>query len=399
MFHQLQIYDPRERTIVRLADLTIAPLRWIPGPAARPFERVLILRLERIGDLLMVLDAISYLRRRLPDAHVDLVVGSWNTSLAELIPGLNRVVTLDAPWLARSGSGSSWGELIKTARSWRARRYDLVVNFEPDIRSNFLAWLSGGRQRLGYWTGGGGAFLTQAVAYDPSAHVSVNARRLAAMALNESYIDVAGRSLTAPRLIPPSAAERRAAELVSGFAAPLIGIHVSGGRAIKQWPPERFRELARRLIADRDATIVLSGADEDGELVRSVQSGLPEARVLDVGGKLDLPALAALLARLDLLVTGDTGPMHLAHAVGTPIVAIFGPSDPARYAPAGGANRIVRIDLPCSPCNRIRMPPARCIGHTPDCLAGIPVELVLKSVDDLLREVAQGTPPRTQAFG
>ena len=77
--------------------------------------------------------------------------------------------------------------------------------------------------------------------------------------------------------------------------------------------------------------------------------------------------------------------MHLANAVGTPIVAVFGPSDPRRYAPRGVRDTVVRIDLPCSPCNRIRRPPARCVGHTPDCLAGIEVAQVLAAIDETLR--------------
>lgn len=84
------------------------------------------------------------------------------------------------------------------------------------------------------------------------------------------------------------------------------------------------------------------------------------------------------------MITGDTGPMHLAHAVGTPVVAVFGPSDPVRYAPRGPLDRVVRIDLPCAPCNRIRRPPVRCVGHTPDCLAGIGVGQVLAAVRAVL---------------
>jgi ADP-heptose:LPS heptosyltransferase len=76
--------------------------------------------------------------------------------------------------------------------------------------------------------------------------------------------------------------------------------------------------------------------------------------------------------------------MHLAHAVGTPIVAVFGPSDPARYAPRGIRDRVVRIDLPCSPCNRIRLPPARCVGHTPDCLSRVGAASVLAAIDEVL---------------
>ena len=99
------------------------------------------------------------------------------------------------------------------------------------------------------------------------------------------------------------------------------------------------------------------------------------------------------LERLALLVTGDTGPMHLAAAVGTPVVAIFGPSDPIRYAPKTTRVRILRVDLPCSPCNRIRLPPARCVGHVPDCLEGVAAEAVYAAAMDLLSSPAASLAP------
>jgi heptosyltransferase-1 len=156
-------------------------------------------------------------------------------------------------------------------------------------------------------------------------------------------------------------------------------VHVSGGRAIKQWPPEHFADVARRLSTTAAATIVLTGTAADRPLVDQVASALPRERVIDAGSDLGLLDLAAILQRLDLFVTGDTGPMHLAAAVGTPIVAVFGPSQPARYGPRGPLDRVVRVDLPCSPCNRIRLPPARCVGHTPDCLSFVTVDSVVRA--------------------
>jgi ADP-heptose:LPS heptosyltransferase len=406
MFRQLQISDRWERAAVRAADAATAPLRWFrrpaPAPAGAAPARVLLLRLERIGDLLMVRDAIGLVRQRLPDAEIDLAVGSWNAPLAALLAPmyrLDRIDTLDAPWLSRDGEGHSWPRLIGRAREWRARRYDLALNFEPDIRSNFLAWLSGARRRAGYWTAGGGAFLTDAAAHDPTRHVTQNALALAAFAIGEH---ARGPQAAAPAhqpLVAPAAAGRRAAARLAGLRGPLVGIHAAGGRAIKQWPVERFRELAGVLIEHRGATVVLTGSAGDGDTVRAVSAGLPASRVLDVSGELDLQELAALLPLLDVYVTGDTGPMHLAHAAGTPVVAIFGPSDPARYAPRGPRDRVVRVDLPCSPCNRIRLPPARCAGHTPDCLAGVATAAVLEAIDDLLRERSRRAPARTEALG
>jgi heptosyltransferase I len=138
-------------------------------------------------------------------------------------------------------------------------------------------------------------------------------------------------------------------------------------------------------VRERDAGIVLTGSPDDRAQVDVVRSALPADRVVDLTGTADLLVVAAALQRLDLLLTVDTGPMHLAHAAGTPIVAVFGPSDPKRYAPRGVHDTVVRIDLPCSPCNRIRLPPARCVGHTPDCLDGVETTQVLAAIDDTLR--------------
>ena len=120
-----------------------------------------------------------------------------------------------------------------------------------------------------------------------------------------------------------------------------------------------------------NATIVLTGGPGDDAIVNVVRRAIPADRIVDVAGGIDLLDLAAIVQRLNVLVTGDTGPMHIATAVGTPVVAVFGASNPVRYGPRGTGDRVVRIDLPCSPCNRIRLPPQRCAGETPDCLAYI----------------------------
>ena len=161
-------------------------------------------------------------------------------------------------------------------------------------------------------------------------------------------------------------------------------MHVSGGRAIKQWPPERFAEVAARLADARNAVIVATGAPGDRPLVSGLQAALAPRLVIDAAPTTGCSCRRRSSLELDLLVTGDTGPMHLASAVGTPVVAVFGPSDPARYATRGPADRVVRIDLPCSPCNRIRRPPERCVGHTPDCLVGVSTDAVFDAATAVL---------------
>jgi ADP-heptose:LPS heptosyltransferase len=392
------IDDPRERAVVGAADIALGAVAAVARPLRRrrpPREprRILLLRLERIGDLVMALPAIRDVRAQAPQATIDLVVGSWNLSIARSLPYVNNVHTLDAGWLAREAGGGGFVRLLAAARLWQRRRYDLGINFEPDIRSNMLLAASGAAWTAGWTGGGGGPLLDVSLTFDTSVHTSENARRLV-----WSVCGDAQPASTGPLIAIPEDVRRAASERLAGIRhGPVVGVHASGGRLVKQWEPGRFAEVARRLVDGRGAGIVLTGGAADREMVDAVKGTLPRERVIDVAGEIDLLELAALLERLDLLITGDTGPMHLASAVGTPIVAVFGPSDPARYAPSGPADRIVRSGIECSPCNRIRTPPSHCVGHIPDCLMRVPSAQVYEAACSSLEYSARHRRPANHA--
>jgi lipopolysaccharide heptosyltransferase II len=397
--HLQHIYDPRERLLVGLADLGLTACTWPwklvghPRVVTAP-RRILLFRLERIGDLLMTLSALESARATWPDARIDLLVGSWNADLARLFPWIDRVDVFDAPWLARGTTGARAGSLLDHARRWRREHYDLAINLEGDIRSNVLMALSGAPVRVGFAMAGGRAALTDVVEHDSHQHTDENTRRLVRAAAARLGSALVEPSPGWPRFALPSSIAAAADALLGGDAVrdrPLIGLHPSGGRAIKQWHPERFAEAVTKLARDVSGTIVLTGTAGDRALVQATRAMIPAGQtVIDLAGPLDLPTLSGVLSRLDLYVTGDTGPMHLAAAMGTPTVGVFGISDPARYAPLVPHRRIVRIDLPCSPCNRVRLPPERCRGHVPDCLEGISVDMVYRAARDLLAEVEDG---------
>lgn len=386
----LQIPTTRERTLVAAADAILRPLAWVRRAApSRPVRHVLLLRLERIGDLLMTREAIALARAVWPDAQIDLAVGSWNAPLAALIPGLTTVHTIDVPWLAREGAGQGWPELIRRARAWKPLGYDVVLNFEPDIRSNALAWLTGAPHRIGYWTGGGGAFLTRSVEFDPASHVGVNAERLIHIAANATGTETKTVRPGPSQIQVPEVARERARSLVGALGRPIVGVHVSGGRESKQWHLDRFADVARQLVRNHGASIVLTGSEADRPMVTQVMAAMGDVPFVNVAGTVTLVELAAVLATLDVFVTSDTGPMHLASAVGTPVVALFGPADPRRYGPRAASERILRVDLPCSPCGQVRLPPVRCRGHVPDCMDGIQVSAVVAAAAELLNRLPQ----------
>ena len=432
MFDHLQIDDRRERWLVGCADLLLKPAGdiagWRRAAAPAPPRRALLFRLERIGDLLMTLDALGAVRRLLPDAEVHLVVGSWNAGLARLISAVDHVETLDVPWLSRDAAPSTLGEVVARTARWRRQAFDLAINFEPDIRSNLLAAASGAPRRVGHAAKGGGALLTDALPYDPSIHVAANALRLVDRALppasgggagaepgpasephlsdasaaagpaSEPHLSDAGAGVSGMLEIPDAARARAARRLAAcDGGGPLVGLNPGAGRAVKEWPGERFAAAAARLAERTEAAFVLLAPAAERPRAEAVVRALPPGvRVLDLVGEAPLVDLAAILEHLALLIVGDTGPAHLAAAVGTPVVAIFGPSDPRRYAPRGARARVVHAALWCRPCNRMRRPPARCRGVTPDCLAGVGVDAVVEAALDLLAagEPRPGAHPR-----
>ena len=416
MFDDLQIYDRRDRMLVGLADVALRAAATLGGLAgldalgqrrrrgSTPARRVLLLRLERIGDLLMALDAIAAVRRLVPEAEIDLVVGSWNEPLARLIPGVSTVSTLDAPWLAREEGGPGFASLLQRAAAWASRHYDVAINFEGDIRSHLLMARSRAPVRVGFDMAGGGPLLTHRVAFDPTRHTAWNCLRLVRAAAplltgRTSDGDVPDQPSMRPTLAPPAEALEHVDRVLRdrGVAdRPLVGLHAGGGRAVKQWPPERFGAVVGRLASDVGAAVVLTGGPGDRPMADAARRALPGAvPVVDLVGDADLVSLAAWLARCTIVVTGDTGPMHLAAAVGTPVAAVFGPSDERRYAPLVISHRIVarRDDLPCAPCNKIRLPPAPCRNVTPACLDGLPADRLHDAVRSLWDEAGRARRP------
>ena len=401
-----RVYDPRERWLLRAVDLG-GRLAFASGrrarsardPAAPPLEvrEVLVLRLDRIGDVLMSLPALADLRAAFPRARIRLAVGRWSEPIARSAP-VDEVLVWSAPWAARGGEQRDGvRDLVRRARRLRADGIDLALDLQGDLRATFLMALTGARRRVGYANTGGAYLLTDVVALDET--VSWMDQNRAAVALAVAGASGAGTASPAAHAADPPAegplttADRdRALRLFEGLGLkgrrPLVGVHPSGGRAVKQWEAARWGELAARLEREFGATILITGATADGPLAEAVGRNL-RAKPVDLTGRLDVRETMAVIAALDLFLSPDTGTMHMACAVGTPSVTVFGPSDPARYFSGRGPRHVVvRADLWCAPCNLIRKPPAECAGpEPPECLRLVTVEEVHLQAARLLREV------------
>lgn len=394
-----RVYDRRERWLLAALD---APGRLAAGvaralglagvPRLEPeaLREVLVLRLDRIGDLLMSLPALHDLRAALPRARIRLAVGRWGEEIARRAP-VDEVLVWSAPWAGRPDEGPAGAlELARAARALRRERLDLALDLQGDVRANGLLWLSGARARAGYANTGGGWLLSHVVPLDETLSWVEQNRRAVAR--------VVGEAQGAPRFDPLTRADRdAAAELLREHgltgSGPLVGLHPSGGRSIKQWPLPRWIAVARRLAASSGARFVITGSAADAPLAAELCAALGP-RASDMSGRLGVVGSLALIDRLDLFLSPDTGPMHMACAVDTPSVSVFGPSDPVRYFSGGsGASGtrhvVVRHELWCAPCNLIRLPPEECrVPEGPECLLGVSVDAVAGAAEALLGRTA-----------
>jgi ADP-heptose:LPS heptosyltransferase len=323
----------------------------------------------------MSLPALFDLRAALPAARIRLAAGLWSEEIARRAP-VDEVLAWSAPWAGRRGEGAeSWAALARRARALAEAPPDVAIDLQADARANLLLRLTGARTRVGYANTGGGGWLTHVVPLDETLPWVEQNRRAVEVVTGPRRAAASGAAGD------PDPARGRAILEREGLAAgrPRVGIHPSGGRTIKQWPVDRWREVARRLQDERGASIAITGGAADRDLARALAEGLPRPAA-DLSGRLSVAEMLDVVAALDLFLSPDTGPMHMACAAGTPSVAVFGPSAAERYFSASLSPRperhvVVRRELWCAPCNLIRRPPEECVADvTPECLRIVAVE-------------------------
>ncbi len=389
-----RVENPRERLMVTLASAgarLLAPL--LARPAAAPPAEILLLRLDRIGDVLMSLPAIGALRDALPEAKIRLAVGEWSKEIAQDAP-VDEVLVWSAPWVGRKDEGArSLVSLFQVARSRVALRPDLAIDLQGDSRAMWLMAATGARARAGYANTGSAALLTAIADLDEDvSFVEQNYRAIEA-ALGRAVPRKPFRWLDEERRARGAALLARHLTEAGLFPkGPLIGIHPGAGRRIKEWPVERFVELGRRLVKEKGATLVVTGSSGEAARAGAISAALQGA-ALDLSGRQTLGALAEVMSACDAFVSCDTSAMHFACALGLPSVAIFGPSDPRRYFSGGdqgfGSGRrhiALAPALWCSPCNLIRRPPEECDrAPVPECLDRITTAAVFDATVSVLQ--------------
>lgn len=345
---------------------------------------ILAIRLSSFGDVLMTIPAVKALKEYYPHAHLTwLVEGSVGELLTHqgFIDEVIRFPRGSIQSAMKKGNLTSATKQTKCfLKKLRGGEYDLILDFHGIIKSALFSKMVKGKKIIGF----GKTLAKEKSHLFYHECVECENKRLHKMERNMLIPRHIGVDMTIPavKLESPPDAESYIDEFFTRerVVSPIFAINPfsSKGSAFKRWEMERYAELIRRITAENiGKVIILWGPGEKGEAQRLKKMAGEEALL---SCSTDVPQLLALLHRVDMYVGGDTGMMHLAALAGTPVLAIFGPTDHKVNGPYGPIHRIIRKDLPCSPCRNKNCQERR-------CLTGIAVDEVLREVIELYEKI------------
>jgi heptosyltransferase I len=325
--------------------------------------RILLVKLSSFGDVLHALPTLEALRQAYPTGHITWLVEAAYAPLLSGQPALDEVWVAPRLRPTEFFSGSNPAALRHLLRQLRTHTFDLVLDVQGLLKSAAWVALARSPRKVGYNKTRELSYLplTERVPpFDPEAHAV------------ERYLNLA-HYLGAPPAPPRFRLGLDAAADISALipaepGRPLAVLHPGARWASKLWPPASWANLAEWLHA-QGFQIAVTGSPADRELAAGLTAQC-RAPLINLAGATSLAQLAAILRKTRLAVTTDTGVMHLAAALGTPVVALFGPTAPWRTGPFGPGHQVVRLGLPCSPCFKRHCPAPRClIDLTPEMVA------------------------------
>lgn len=345
--------------------------------AHREVRRILFIKFWGIGSIILAEPALRRLRKQFPKAQLDVLTLTQNAGLFPLIPDVGHVYTLDF-----MHTGRFLGSALRLLITLRRRRYDLV--FDAEFFANVSALIS----RLiqpGLLVGfsrrhaAKNLLLDVAVPFDENLHAAENFFRLAA-----SCTDGGGSSreeACRPRLTlrPPMPRIGQHEPVV------VMNVNASGLALERRWPRERFALLADWLLRRYDATLLFIGTELERPYTSHVAETLkPASRVLNLAGMLNLPQLADAISSSALVISNDSGPLHLAAAMNKPVVGFFGPESPRRFGPLCDARLVFSLELACSPCMSVdNAKTVNCTNHR-RCMMDLSVDMVIPRVQQFI---------------
>ena len=323
---------------LRSSNVTVAQAEEEISSASPPAKRILLIKLRYLGDVVLCTPVLPLLRKQYPDAKITFLVNRWTAAVLQGNPYVDEVWVLPR---------KSWWKQLRLIQQVRRGKFDTVIDLTDGDRSAFLSWVTGAAVRLGFnrerrWRG---RFYTQVLpsAYGTMHMVEYHQQALAGLGITESVGN--------PEIYVHSKVQQQAEEKLSeNFATgqPLVLLHPTARYTFKTWPLERFAALADWL-SDQGVSVALIGSQREIQIGQQIVN-LSRCKPISLMGNTQLSQLTALMKRSHLLIGNDGGPMHIAAAVGCPVLALFGPSDPAVWGPRGLNVKVIYKGGNCEDC-------------------------------------------------
>ena len=329
-------------------------------------KKILIIRFRRIGDVIMTTPAVSALRKAFPEAFISYVVEEPFKELVEGNPDLNEVIAVE--------KNQSLGDLLALIRKIRKQKYDVILDFHSGPRSSFIALLSKARLKMGY------RIKYRNFIYHIKLPRKPETGHFHSVENHINFVKALGVDVeTLPSLKIPQARKNEVAKVKkfidkNGLERfKIIVIHIGAGNEFRDWGAENWTKLINLLVKRPQIKVILIGAAEDNKAEKEILKKSRDS-ILSRVGKLNLREVRELISNSSLFVGPDSGPMHVAAATSTPIVALFGPTLPANFAPWQAIASPIEKKLDCRPCKQ-----RRCTHEDFRCLHSINPEEVYQA--------------------
>ena len=328
-------------------------------------EKILLIRLSSLGDIVLTTPAIRAIRLHHPTAYIAMLVAKQSADILQHNPNLNEIIHFD-----RLSKNKDTGEMYRIIRILRQRNFSLSIDFQRKFRTELLMYLSGATDRVGK-----GILSTVRVPESGNKHATEHYFDL----LHAAGIPAEDRQL---EIFLHESERSKACQIFKHEGINdgdlTVGLFPGAGWKLREWMPERFASIGDRLVTNFKAKVVIFGGSHDVDLVNHIANSMGEL-AFNFAGKLNLRELSSCIEKCDLFISNDTGPMHIATAVGTPTVALFGPGNHIRFQPIGDIHTLIRKDVACSPCKQFT---DKCRDNI--CMKGITVDDVWESIHRIL---------------
>ena len=314
----------------------------LPMTSIQGVSNILAIRLSGIGDVILMMPALAELKRAFPNSRLTLITGSQCASIAELCLYVDKVVPIDRKALKNRPKLKALGEIFSLMRSVRGERFDLVVDFHSLRETNLMTWLSGARYRAGLKRSQRAylafCFNLKPTLQDARLHMEDTFRAVARSVVGGPTFSKFGPSVHRGR-----GRGTNSGRSFSGRASK-SGPQRRRLQSPRRWPASRFSRVASYAVSRWGASVLVIGgaAAEEESLAREVQAGAENPARVHLANGLSFPEIAALIDTVDLLVSNDTGPMHIGPALGIPTIGIFAGGSPDHYRPAGPLDRCIQ---------------------------------------------------------